>query len=84
MSKPGNPILVEVMRGSLVESRHRGAIAIADAQGRLLLGARRCRRARSIRAPRSKPLQAMPLVESGAADAFGLGDAGACGRLRLA
>src|SRR3989442_2008583 len=35
---PGNPILVEVTRGSLVESRHSGAIAIADAQGHLLLG----------------------------------------------
>ena len=28
-----NPILVEVTRGSLVESIHRGSIAIADAEG---------------------------------------------------
>jgi L-asparaginase II len=29
-----NPILVEVLRGVLVESRHRGAVAVADADGR--------------------------------------------------
>ena len=29
-----NPILVEVTRGSLVESCHRGSVAIADADGR--------------------------------------------------
>jgi len=33
----GNPVLVEVIRGALVESRHSGAIAVADAGGRLLL-----------------------------------------------
>jgi L-asparaginase II len=67
-----NPILVEVTRGAMVESRHRGAVAVADAAGTavLALGA--------IEAPvypRSaiKPLQALALVESGAADAFGLG-----------
>ena len=70
---PGNPILVEVTRGSLVESRHSGAIAIADAQGHLLLGLGDVGRPVF---PRSavKALQAIPLVESGAADAFGLGE----------
>jgi len=68
-----NPILVEVTRGALVESRHAGAIAIADAQGRLLLALGDV--ARPV-FPRSavKALQAIPLVESGAADAFGLGE----------
>jgi L-asparaginase II len=68
-----NPILVEVTRGDIVESVHRGAFAIMDASGalRLALG--------DIESPvysRSslKPMQAMPLVESGAADAFGLSD----------
>jgi len=68
-----NPILVEVTRGALVESIHRGSFAIMDASGalRLALG--------DIESPvysRSslKPMQAMPLVESGAADAFGLSD----------
>ncbi|HEX4303858.1 MAG TPA: asparaginase [Rhizomicrobium sp.] len=68
-----NPILVELTRGDLVESVHRGAIAVADASGalRLALG--------DVTAPvysRSslKPMQAMVLVESGAATAFGLSD----------
>jgi L-asparaginase II len=70
---PGNPILVEVTRGLLVESRHSGAIAIADAQGHLRLGLGDVGRPVF---PRSavKALQAIPLVESGAADAFGLSE----------
>jgi L-asparaginase II len=68
-----NPILVEVIRGSLVESRHAGAIAIADADGELVLALGDVDRPVF---PRSsvKALQAIPLVESGAADAFRLGD----------
>ena len=68
-----NPILVEVTRGALVESVHRGSVAVVDADGkvRLTLG--------DIETPvysRSslKPMQAIPLVESGAAEAFGLSD----------
>jgi L-asparaginase II len=66
-----NPVLVEVTRGSLVESRHRGAIAVARADGELLLALGDVTRPIY---PRSavKLLQAVPLVESGAADAFGL------------
>ena len=68
-----NPALVEIIRGDLVESRHAGAIAVADAQGRLLLAFGDVQRPVF---PRSaiKAMQAIPLVESGAADAFGLGD----------
>jgi L-asparaginase II len=68
-----NPVLVEVTRGALVESVHRGSVAIVDADGkvRLALG--------DVETPvysRSslKPMQAIPLVESGAAQAFGLSD----------
>jgi L-asparaginase II len=66
-----NPILVEVTRGELVESRHRGAIAIADASGRLAWS---CGDVERPIYPRSavKMLQALALVESGAADAYGL------------
>src|ERR1700704_3163379 len=69
----GNPILVEVTRGLLVESRHAGAIAIADTQGHLLLALGDSGRPVF---PRSavKALQAIPLIESGAADAYGLSD----------
>ncbi|HLH48200.1 MAG TPA: asparaginase, partial [Roseiarcus sp.] len=31
-----NPILVEATRGGRVESRHRGAVAVSDAQGKLV------------------------------------------------
>jgi len=68
-----NPVLVEATRGPLVESRHRGAIAVVDAHGnhRAAIG--------DVEAavfPRSsvKLIQALPLVESGAADAFGYGE----------
>ncbi len=69
-----NPLLVEVLRGNAVESQHRGAIAVVDADGavRASLGVID----RPI-FPRSavKLLQALPLIESGAADALGLDDA---------
>lgn len=68
-----NPVLVEVWRGALVESRHRGALAVVDADGAIVLALG------DVAAPvypRSavKPLQALPLIESGAADRFGFGD----------
>lgn len=70
-----NPILVEVTRGSLVESIHRGSIAIADAEGRIVFAAGDLE---TPVYPRSslKPIQALPLVESGAAEAFGISDEG--------
>ncbi len=66
-----SPILVEVTRGAMVESFHRGHVAVVDHQGgvNFALG--------DIQHPvypRSslKFLQALPLVETGAADAFKL------------
>jgi len=68
-----DPVLVEVLRGARLESRHRGAVAVADAGGRavLALGDVEC-----LVFPRSavKALQAMVLIEIGAADAYGFGD----------
>ena len=68
-----NPILVEVTRGQLVESVHRGAFAVADANGALRMQAGDVERPIY---PRSslKPVQAIPLIETGAADAFGVSD----------
>lgn len=68
----GNPALVEVLRGALVESRHTGAVVVADAAGRRVL-ALGC--VEQPVYPRSavKALQALPLVETGAADRYGLG-----------
>ncbi len=68
------PLLVEVTRGAMVESRHRVSFAVCDVEGKVLLSGG------PVEAPiygRSaiKPLQALALVESGAAEAFGLSDA---------
>jgi len=68
----GNPVLVEVTRGRLTESRHRGAVAVVDADGKAVLALG------DVAAPvfpRSaiKALQALPLLESGAGDHFGFG-----------
>jgi len=67
-----NPVLVEVLRGATVESRHRGAVAVVDADGGVALGIGDVERPVF---PRSavKAIQALPLVESGAADAYGFG-----------
>ena len=68
-----NPILVEVTRGGVVESQHRGAVAVCDAAGKVVAAWGDIDRAVF---PRSafKSLQALPLVETGAADAFRLTD----------
>lgn len=69
-----NPVLVNSLRGEVVENRHRGAIAVCDAKGRLLQS---WGDVDALVYPRSsvKLLQALPLVESGAADHFHLSDA---------
>jgi L-asparaginase II len=69
-----NPVAVEVWRGDMVESRHRAAVAVVDARGRL------AERLGDVSRPvygRSaiKPIQALSLIESGAADRYGLGPA---------
>jgi len=68
-----NPVLVEVLRGARIESRHRGAVAVADAAGKAVLA---LGDVESPIFPRSavKALQALILVETGAADACGFGD----------
>ena len=68
-----NPILAEALRGGSVESMHRGAFAVVDADGALHGAAGDVDRPIF---PRSavKLLQALPLVESGAADRWQLSD----------
>jgi L-asparaginase II len=68
-----NPIIAEVTRGSIVESRHRGAYVVCNAQGEVVASAG------DVSAPiypRSaiKALQCLPMIESSAADAFGFSD----------
>jgi L-asparaginase II len=68
-----NPVCVEVTRGNLVESRHRGSVAVVDGDGKLVFSLGDIEGGVF---PRSacKAMQALPLVESGAADAYGFGD----------
>ncbi len=63
-------ILAEVTRGGVVESVHHGVIAVVDAAGELLAHAGDPERFAYFRSS-AKPFQAVPLIESGAADAFG-------------
>jgi len=71
--KRHNPVLVEVTRGDGVESRHRGAVTIVNGAGELVaswgdIGVPVL--------PRSaiKAMQALPLVETGAADHFAVSE----------
>lgn len=68
-----NPVLIEVVRGAAVESRHRGAFAVVDAAGKIVRAAGDPQMAIYSRSA-AKPLQALPLIETGAADRFGLTD----------
>lgn len=64
-------LIVEVTRGPIVESRHRGDVAVVDSSGRLLYSAGDPDLVTYLRSA-AKPIQALPIVESGAADRFGL------------
>ncbi len=65
-----DPVLVEVTRGERVESAHRGAFAVLDADGAVIASAGDIDRPVF---PRSavKAFQALPLVEGGAAGRLG-------------
>src|SRR5947199_2902358 len=62
-----NPVLVEATRGGTRESAHRGSIVVVNAEGKRFVALGEVERPVF---PRSavKLLQAIPLVESGAAD----------------
>jgi L-asparaginase II len=68
-----NPVIAEVVRGNRIESVHRGAGAVVDADDRIVMSFGDIDRPIY---PRSavKALQALPLVESGAADRLELSD----------
>lgn len=67
----GSVELIEIRRGGMVESRHRGHAVICDGTGRIVEA---WGDPDALILPRSscKMIQALPLVESGAADAAGL------------
>ena len=68
-----NPVVVEVIRGDRIESAHRGAGAVVDETGRIVVAFGDIDRPIY---PRSavKPLQALPIIECGAADRMGLSE----------
>jgi len=68
-----NPTLVEVLRSDTVESAHRGSVVVVDNAGSIVLSHGDIN---ALVFPRSslKPIQTIPLLESGAAEAFELTD----------
>jgi L-asparaginase II len=64
-------VFVEVVRGPIVESAHYGVAAVVDSAGQVVAQAGDPGLVSYYRSA-SKPLQAIPLVESGAAAQFGL------------
>ena len=75
------PVGVEFLRGGVVESVHRVHVAVTDGAGNLIAHVGDPQLVTFLRSS-AKPFQAIPLVASGAADAFGLSEpelALACG-----
>jgi L-asparaginase II len=70
---PDDVPLVAVRRGALVESLHRGRVAVCEAGGELIEATGDPGGYIYARSS-AKPFQALPLVFSGAAEAFGLTD----------
>jgi L-asparaginase II len=66
--------LVEVLRGGLIESIHFGALAVCKTDGELIFAHGDPELKIFLRST-AKPFQALPLVETGAAEAFGLTEA---------
>ena len=68
-----NPVIAEVTRGGIVESRHRGAWCVVDQSGHVVAAEGGIAAAVY---PRSaiKAFQCIPVIESGAADRFGFID----------
>ncbi|MBL8861344.1 MAG: asparaginase [Planctomycetes bacterium] len=71
---PENPVLVRVWRGERVESQHRGAWVLCDPDGTVIDGMGSWKVPIFARSS-VKCLQALPLLETGAADHFGFSDA---------
>jgi L-asparaginase II len=65
------PVLAEVRRGPIVESWHHGVIVICDPDGNLILNYGDADLITSTRST-IKPIQALPLITSGAADHYQL------------
>jgi L-asparaginase II len=71
---PENPVLVQVWRGGAVESQHRGAWVVCDSSGTAIDGLGSWKVPIFTRSS-VKSMQALPLLETGAAARFGYTDA---------
>jgi len=71
---PNNPVLARVWRGGHVESQHRGAWALVDTSGHVVDGAGAYSDPFFVRST-IKCLQALPLIETGAAERYEYGPA---------
>ena len=67
------PVVIEVTRGPVVESRHEGIAAVVKADGTVVEAWGDIDAAILPRSA-NKPIQAMAFVESGAVERFGLGN----------
>lgn len=67
-------LIYELYRGGIVESLHYGAAAVADAHGRLVAAWGDPHTVTYLRSS-AKPFQAVPLIERGGAERFGLAPA---------
>src|SRR5262245_4784754 len=65
--------LVEVKRGSITESRHRGHIVAVEPDGNIIASLGTAHNVTFLRSS-AKPFQALPLLLTGAADRFGFTD----------
>jgi L-asparaginase II len=63
-------VLVDITRGDLIESRHTGVVVAAESSGQVVASAGDPETRTYFRSS-AKPFQAVPLIESGAADHYG-------------
>jgi len=73
LSIPTPHPLVEVCRGSIVESRHRGHLIVVDGDGEIIASLGEPDTITFIRSA-AKPFQSIPFITSGAADYFGFSE----------
>jgi L-asparaginase II len=64
------PVVIEVVRGTIVESRHRAIVSVVDPLGKNVVSFGDTGFVTYLRSS-AKPFQAMPLISSGAAREFG-------------
>src|SRR5262245_56572884 len=64
-------VIAETTRGGITESLHHGVVVAVDAAGEVVASAGNPEHVVFFRFS-AKPLQAIPVIESGAADAFGI------------